>query len=83
VRREDFCPVLFGQNPSPTLAQFKVSIQAVQANAPQWRKTINSVNVEDLPVAYATGKVYDQGKQIVSEDLRVLLLWGRPRWADG
>jgi hypothetical protein len=50
-------------------------IQTLQTNAPQWRKTINSVNVEDLPVAYATGKAYDQGKQIVNEDLRVLMLW--------
>lgn len=26
-------------------------------------------------MAYATGKVYDQGKQIVNQDLNVLLLW--------
>ena len=69
-----WCPLLFGQAPAPTLAQFKISIQTIQSNSPLWRKTINSVNVETLPVAYATGKVYDQGKRIVNEDLDVLLL---------
>jgi hypothetical protein len=70
-----FCPLLFGQSPSPTVAQFRASIQTVQTSAPQWRKKMNSVNVEDLPVAYATGKVYEQGKQVINQDLDVLLLW--------
>jgi len=71
-----FCPHLRGQESAPTPAQFKASVRTVEISAPQWRKVIESVNVEDLPVEYATGKRFEQSKYVVREDLKMVLLWG-------
>ena len=70
-----FAPKLHSQEPPPTPAQFKASVATLQTSSAQWRKVIESVNIEDLPVEYATGKQYEQGKHIVGEDLKMVLLW--------
>ena len=64
------------QESTPTVAQFKASIRTMQTNSTQWRKVVESVNVDDLPVQYATGKQYEQSKNIVEENLKMVLLWG-------
>ena len=70
------CPVVRSQAPAPTVQEFNASIRTVQTRAAEWRKVFESVSVESLPVAYATGKAYDQSKYIVSEDLKMVLLLG-------
>lgn len=71
------CPAVHAQQPEIfTLAQYKAAAHTVASNVAQWRKTIDSVNVDSLPVNYATGKVYEQGKQIVGQDLNMVELWG-------
>lgn len=64
-----------GQTPIPTPAQFKASVSTLQTDSAQWRKMIESVKIEDLPVDYATGKRYEQNQTLVGEDLKMALLW--------
>jgi hypothetical protein len=72
-----FVPLSHSQQPPVvTLAQFKATAHTIGSSAEQWRKTIDSVSVDGLPVDYATGKAYEQSKQVVSQDLRMAVLWG-------
>ena len=61
--------------PIPTLAQYNAALQSVITNEAQWRKAVEAVKVEDLPVSYAIGKEFERTKGIVSEDLKMAALW--------
>jgi hypothetical protein len=63
------------QIPAPSKNEFIASVKSFQAQAPSWKKAVNSVSIEELPINYATGKVYEQGKEIVNQDLDTLVLW--------
>jgi hypothetical protein len=60
---------------TPTLAQYNAALQSVATNEAQWRKIVEAVKVEDLPVSYALGKQFEQNKQLVNEDLKMAAQW--------
>ena len=59
----------------PTLAQFHAVLESVSANPAQWFNAINAIKIEELPVSYAVGKQFERNKYIVTEDLKMALLF--------
>ena len=63
------CPSLFGQQ-NASLPDYQASVRTLESQAVQWRATIDSVKIDDLPVAYSTGKAYEQGITSVIAQIR-------------
>jgi hypothetical protein len=64
-----------GQLQEPTKAQYKAAVRRVVTEAPQWRKVIDSVKVDDLPINYAVGKQFQQTKDLAAGSLNMTLQW--------
>ena len=60
---------------TPTQAQFTAALQSVVANEAQWRKTIEAVKIEELPVSYRVGKLLEQSKSRTTRALDQAVRW--------
>ena len=62
-------------NPHPAPAQFEAALETLNTSHVQWAKAINSVKAEELPVSYSEGKLIEDSKYVVNQNLRLVVTW--------